>query len=66
MKFQILMQEEHAKGRAEGHAEGRLSSLIGLMKNMNCSAEKALQLLDVPEIEWATYLDLLAKENEEQ
>lgn len=63
MKFEILMQEERAKGRAEGHAsgveEGRISSLTGLMKNMNCSAEKALQLMDVPEAEWETYLDLL-------
>ncbi len=68
MKFEILMQEEYAKGHAKGYAsgveEGKLFALTGLMKNMNCSAEKALQLMDVPETEWATYLDLLNKKEQ--
>ena len=64
MKFEILMQEERAKGRAEGMEHGILSGLIGLMDNMNCSAEKALQLMNVPEAEWETYLDLLNKKEQ--
>ncbi len=73
MKFEILMQEERAKGRAEGHASGlaegeehgKLSILVGLMQTASCSAEEALKMCGVPEAEWQTYLDLLAKENEE-
>ena len=73
MKFQLRMQDEydkgHASGLASGLAEGNAkinSILLGLMQTTNCSAKEALKMCNVPETEWETYLDLLAKKNEEQ
>ena len=60
MKFEILMQEEHAKGIEDG----RLSILLGLMQTTKCGAEEALKMGNVPETEWATYLDLLNKKEQ--
>ena len=46
--------------RAEGRAEERLDAIRALMESMAIPAEKAMQLLKVPEAEWPKYKELLA------
>ena len=63
--------EGHAEGRAEGHAEGRvighaegsecklLENLQAVMTNLNLTAEKAMDVLNVPQEERTKYLQQL-------
>lgn len=44
----------------EGRAEERLDAIRALMESMAIPAEKAMQLLKVPETEWSKYKELLA------
>ena len=46
--------------RAEGRAEERLDAIRALRESMAIPAEKAMQLLKVPEAEWPKYKELLA------
>ncbi len=66
-----VMEKGMAKGRAEGRAEGRvegraegmtngiLSSIKRMVKNMGVSAEQAMSVLEIPEVERQKYMDLL-------
>ncbi len=62
--------EGEAKGRAEGRAEGRTFTLAGnvrsLMRTLGKTAEEAMVLLQVPEEDKATVLDLLAQQEARQ
>lgn len=51
-----------AEGRAEGIAEGFLVSIRNLMSNTGWSLEKAMEALDVPEVDRPKYADLLQKQ----
>ena len=52
-----------AEGRAEGHEEGSecklLENLQAVMTNLNLTAEKAMDVLNVPQEERAKYLQQL-------
>lgn len=47
MTFQMKMNEERKEGRKEGKLDTLLDNVRSLMKNMNLSAEQALQALNV-------------------
>ena len=59
------MRGERAAGRAEGRAEGAeqaiLQSLRHLMSDLSLSAERAMEVLHIPEDEQGRYLVLLQK-----
>jgi len=57
-----VMEKSFAKGRAEGLADGILSSIKGLMETMNLTIEQAMAALKVPETERQKYRDLLEKQ----
>ena len=48
-----------AEGRAEGRLEGKLEDIKALMKNLKCSAEQAMETLNVPKSEYNKYLSRL-------
>ena len=50
------------KGRAEGMANGILASIKNLVKNMGVSVEQAMSVLEIPEAERQTYMDLLERQ----
>ena len=54
-----LSQGVMKKGLEKGRAEGILSSIKNLIKNMGVSVEQAMSLLEVPEVERQKYMDLL-------
>ena len=51
------------EGHAEGHAEGRMEELLenirAVMANLNLTAEKAMDILNVPQEDWAVYIQKL-------
>ena len=49
------------KGRAEGRADGIVSSIKNLMETMDLSIEQAMAALKVPETERQKYMDLLER-----
>ena len=49
-------------GRAEGRAEGLLTSIRNLMANTDWTLEKAMEILGVPETDRPKYADLLQKQ----
>ena len=61
------LAEGIGKGRAEGKAEGRaegteqtfLENIRSIMKNLNISLERALELLNVPKSEYEKYRNLI-------
>ncbi|MCR5672521.1 MAG: hypothetical protein K6F87_02265 [Lachnospiraceae bacterium] len=59
----LIREEERAEGReegrVEGRAEGRAESIRNLMKNMNLTADQAMQALGIPEEERSKYDELL-------
>lgn len=48
-------------GKTEGESEATFKNLKSLMKNSNCSIDKAMDLLSTPLQERQFYKDLLAK-----
>ena len=57
------LAEGLAKGKAEGKVvgkvEGTLLSIKNLMKNLNCSPEEAMKMIDVPLNDYAKYIQML-------
>ena len=53
------MQMFKEEGREEGIAEGMLLSIRNLMKNINCTPEKAMEMLDIPKNDYGKYLEKL-------
>ena len=51
------------EGHAEGHAEGRMEELLenirAVMANLNLTAEKAMDILNVPQEDRAVYMQKL-------
>ena len=47
------------KNRAEGRLEGKLEDIKALMKNLKCSAEQAMEALNVPKSDYNKYLSRL-------
>jgi len=50
------LEELVANGRAEGRAENLLDNIRKLMRNMACTAEQAMDILEVPIEEREEYL----------
>ena len=63
MQYELRLREEREAGRLEGKLEGIVETLVGnirlLMQNANLSAEKVMQILQVPEKEKELYLRLV-------
>jgi len=50
------------KGMAKGRAEGMISSIQNLVKNMGVSIEQAMSVLEIPETERQNYRELLKQQ----
>ncbi len=50
------------EGRIEGETGAVLRSIKALMRSANCAADKAMTMLDVPEVEWPKYRELLKEQ----
>ena len=63
MQYELRLLEEHEAGKREGRLEGRQEAtvkyIVSLIENANLSAEKAMQMLMVPEKEQDLYLRLV-------
>ena len=57
---ETLVKENRMEAHQEGRVEERLDAIRALMESMAIPAEKAMQLLKVPEAEWSKYKELLA------
>ena len=57
---ETLVKENRMEAHQEGRVEERLDAIRALMESMAIPAEKAMQLLKVPEAEWPKYKELLA------
>lgn len=51
------------QGREEGQVQARIEMVRTIMKNLNLSLEKALQVLDIPEDQYELYLKILNDNN---
>ena len=47
------------EGKKKGRLEGRLEDIKALMKNLKCSAEQAMEKLNVPKGDYNKYLSRL-------
>ena len=47
------------RGRAEGMAKGKAEDLLSLMANFKMTLEQAMQGLNIPEVEWPKYRELV-------
>ena len=47
------------RGIAKGKAEGKAEALLSLMANFKMTLEQAMQGLNIPEVEWAKYRELV-------
>ncbi|MCD8222827.1 MAG: hypothetical protein LUD07_11735 [Clostridiales bacterium] len=63
MQFREMLREEHEEGlkegRLEGLKEGRLDSIRELMKNLQWSAEQAMDALGLSAEEQQKYRDMI-------
>ncbi len=63
MQYELRLLEEREVGKREGRLEGRQEAtvkyIVSLIENANLSAEKAMQMLMVPEKEQDLYLRLV-------
>ena len=48
-----------AKGMEQGMEKGILTSLRGLMASMGLTVDQALSALQVPEVDWPKYKEML-------
>ena len=60
--IQDMCKESWDNGRAEGKAEGIITSLQNLMTNTGWPLEQALTTLGVPRDEWERYTQLTAQQ----
>ena len=56
MTFQMLMDEEREEGFTEGMEKGLQTAIRNMMKNLNCSKQKAMELLEIPQGEREKYM----------
>ncbi|EGK56925.1 hypothetical protein HMPREF9081_2427 [Centipeda periodontii DSM 2778] len=66
-RWEQLLKEEYEHGREQGIEQGReqgeerayLASIRGVMRKLSLTAEKAMDLLAIPQSEWARYKAML-------
>ncbi len=62
-RWEQLMKEEYEHGREQGIEQGEerayLASIRGVMGKLSLTAEKAMDLLAIPQSEWARYKAML-------
>jgi len=66
-RWEQLLKEEYEHGREQGIEQGReqgeerayLASIRGVMGKLSLTAEKAMDLLAIPQSEWARYKAML-------
>ncbi len=56
---QEIFEEGQAEGRAEGESNGFLKSIKKMVENFNVSANKAMDVLEIPENERYFYIEKL-------
>ena len=57
--LEIGEERGEARGRLEGKLEGQIESIKELMRNLNCSHEKAMTALGIAPSEFSRYLTML-------
>ena len=57
----MRLWEELADARLDGMEEAQIASIRNLMKKTGWSAEKAMDMLDIPKENWNRYLKLMEK-----
>ena len=57
--MQLFKEEGRAEGRADGIQEEKISNLKTIMKKMKCSAQKAMDFLDISAEDQIKYAPLL-------
>lgn len=57
--LEIGEERGEARGRLEGKLEGQIESIKELMRNLNCSPEKAMTALGIAPSEFSRYLTML-------
>ena len=57
----MRLREELADARLDGMEEAQIASIRNLMKKTGWSAEKAMDMLDIPKENWNRYLKLMEK-----
>ena len=59
MTFQMKLDEAREEAREEGWKESRLESIKSVMNGLKYSAQEAMELLNIPQEDWAMYTALL-------
>lgn len=58
-RMELNYEEGKQDGLSEGRREEKIDNIRELMKNLQCSAEKAMESLGIPEIEHSKYKSML-------
>ena len=58
-KWEEFVQEEYEKGMEKGAESAYLSSIRAMMEKLSVTAEKAMDVLAIPQSEWGRYKALL-------
>ena len=58
-KWEQLLKEEYEQGREQGREMERLFSIRRLMTELQLTVEKAMDVLAIPQSEWARYKAML-------
>ncbi len=61
--FERRMELNYKEGREDGLREGKVETILELMKNMKWSAKQAMKSVGIPEDDFDTYMDLLQEDN---
>ncbi len=61
--FERRMELNYEEGREDGLREGKVETILELMKNMKWSAKQAMKSVGIPEDDFDTYMDLLQEDN---
>lgn len=59
MQYELRLRDEREAGKREGKQENLVNNIRLFMQNANFSAEKVMQILQVPEKEQELYLRLV-------
>ena len=59
MQYELRLREEREAGKREGKQEEKVGNIRLFMQNANLSADKVMQILQVPEKEQELYLRLV-------
>ena len=52
-------EKKYDSGREDGRTESKAEDIRALMKNLKCSAEKAMEYIGIPKSEYSNYMKML-------